>query len=153
MNINHNIAQKILLSLVLLIVLIFIITLIWHFSITKKQKDVMPKSIIATIDFNNVTFSAIGTLRASTSDEPPVPLTIFVQFPYKKDDIAFYEELLQKTVKMREIIISYFSTNTKEYFLTFGEELIKHDLLSLLNEQLVLGQIERLYFSEYIFFD
>lgn len=98
-------------------------------------------------------FSSIGQLRLSTEDADDFIVILRPYFFYPKSDTDFFEELVTKNQKMRFLITEYFSKKTKDYIISTKEANIKSDLLSILNEELVLGYITELYFDEYIFLD
>jgi flagellar basal body-associated protein FliL len=95
-------------------------------------------------------FSGIGTVRVSTTGENPETVIITVAFPYNRGDGPFSEELVSR--------ISDFKAQTGEYLGSFtAEELrqtdittINRGLLDRYNSLLHLGQIEELYFLEFI---
>ena len=95
----------------------------------------------------------LGTIRVSTADNPPVPVVVSPYFPYNQEDSQFFEELCSKETSLKRIFPLYFSKFTKEQLQKKGEAVLKQELIYLLNDKLVLGKIEDLYFSEYIFFD
>ena len=92
-------------------------------------------------------------LRCSTADTPSIPIVITMYFRYKKDDTAFHEELRQKTRRIRVIISEYTGQYTRQQLLEKGEQKLKADLTDLINRELVLGKIDTLYFSDYIFLE
>lgn len=118
-----------------------------------RKKDPAPEILEKKVQPGRAVFTHIGTIRCVTSDTPAVPLVITPYFRYAADDAAFYEELTQKVRKMRLIIGDYTAQYTREKLLEKGEEKIKKDLTDLINRELVLGKIETLYFSDYIFFE
>lgn len=118
-----------------------------------RKEDPSPTTLVTEISDDEAVFSKIGILRCSTGDEPPIPLVINPYFPYPANDMAFYEELSKKTQKMRILIAEYVASYTREELLATGEETIKQELVDMINAQLVLGEIDVLYFSEYIFFE
>lgn len=98
-------------------------------------------------------FSALGKVRTSTKDDFPIPIVVSVYFPYPTNDFEFYEELISKQTKFKSIIEKYFTQFTKEQLQKKGEIKIQKELLSQFNEFLVLDKIQKLYFSEFVFFD
>lgn len=103
-------------------------------------------------------YKEFGSLRAVTkpeSDELSRGATLVVTpwFAYKNADSAFYEELSNKKKNISSIILSYFAENTRNELYSKGEKKVKAEIMSLINEQLVLGKIDAVYFDEYIFLD
>lgn len=100
-------------------------------------------------------FAGLGRIRCSLKPEGDTdvrcPVVISPWFNYDKNDIQFYEELSKKAPLFKSLISSYFTNGTKTHFQKIGEEQVKKEILSILNEHLVLGKIDELFFSEYIF--
>ena len=100
-------------------------------------------------------FAGLGRIRCSLKPEGDTdvrcPVIISPWFNYDKNDIQFYEELSKKAPLFKSLISSYFANGTKTHFQKIGEEQVKKEILSILNEHLVLGKIDELFFSEYIF--
>ena len=63
----------------------------------------------------------------------------------------FFEELSKKSAIIKSIIVQYFSLYTEEELQSLSETEIKTELTMQINQHLILGQIENIYFSEYIF--
>lgn len=72
-------------------------------------------------------------------------------FSYQKDDTAFYEELSRKNQIIKSTIVNYFSSKKITELKSLGENQVKKQLLSEINENLVLNKIQEIYFSEYVF--
>jgi len=96
------------------------------------------------------TFTGIGTIRVSTTDAQPGIVIIFVSFIYYPDDGAFSEELALRVKDFRQIIINYFSSFSVSGLRELNEDDIKSELLLRFNSILRLGQIETLYFGDFI---
>lgn len=100
-------------------------------------------------------FAGLGRIRCSLKPEGDTdvrcPVVISPWFNYDKNDIQFYEELSKKAPLFKSLISLYFANGTKTHFQKIGEEQVKKEILSILNEHLVLGKIDELFFSEYIF--
>ena len=63
------------------------------------------------------------------------------------------EELYRKEKQFVSIIQEYYASRTKNQLRSIGEEKIKSDLKKSINENLVLGKINDIYFDEYLFFE
>ncbi|MBP5588466.1 MAG: flagellar basal body-associated FliL family protein [Treponema sp.] len=103
-------------------------------------------------------FKEFGTLRALTKPEKEefsngANLVVTPWFVYSNADSAFYEELVQKKKSISTIILGYFASRTQKELFSYGEKKVKEDIKNLINEQLVLGKIEAVYFDDYIFLD
>jgi flagellar basal body-associated protein FliL len=96
------------------------------------------------------TFSNIGTIRVPTADTQPGMVILFVLFIYNPDDKAFSEELALRVKNFRQIIMDYFSSFSVSELRELGEESIKSELLIRFNSILRLGQIETLYFGDFM---
>lgn len=118
-----------------------------------RRKDPEPARLEKSLQSGQAVFSHIGSVRCATADDPAVPLVITPYFLYDAADTAFYEELIQKTRKIRFAVASYMGQYTKDELVDKGEQKIKSDLTELINRELVLGKIKTLYFSDYIFFE
>ncbi len=100
-------------------------------------------------------YSGFGRLRAVTrpgTNSPPASV-IFTPWFACKEDSAFYEELAQKSMILKNIMIKYFDSHTAEELKTLGEERVKDELTALINAELVLDKITALYFSDYVFLE
>lgn len=108
-------------------------------------------------DASLATFTGIKQIRALTKANPQdendigTPVVITPWFTYPKDDTAFHEELARKSGTMSSIIVGYFADRTEAELLDSGERGVKNDLLDLINTQLVLGKINEIYFTDYLF--
>ena len=100
------------------------------------------------------TFLNIGRLRISTADPQPEMVIIFVSFVYYPDDKAFSEELVLRVNDFRQIIINYFSSFSSAELHKINtdglEDTLKEELLQRFNAILRLGQIETLYFGDFM---
>jgi flagellar basal body-associated protein FliL len=107
-------------------------------------------------------FTGIGRIRARLA--PPArngtaanggeaALVIAIGFPYNNSDRAFLEELSLNVGKFRAATIDYFNTIPADSPLLSDETSLKKELLTRYNRLLRLGNIETLYFSEYVIID
>ncbi|MDR3130599.1 MAG: flagellar basal body protein FliL [Treponema sp.] len=95
-------------------------------------------------------FTGVGRLRAATAGPEPVTVIVSVVFPYPSDDKPFAEELATQIMNFRNITNEYFvSLSTKE-LLRKDDASIKAEILRRYNSLLRLGQIETIYFNEYL---
>ncbi len=98
-------------------------------------------------------FTELGTLRAKTADEKTMTVVVSVYFPYPADDLAFEEELTGKSRAIRRVILEWFASRTMKEIDALGEKQVKAALLDEINRLLVLGQIETVYFGDYLVFE
>ena len=105
---------------------------------------------------NDAAFNELGRLRIVTAspsqDEAGTTLVVHPWISYP-DDSQFYEELYKKRSAIKSEITSYFSSRTKDQLIQNGEDEIKKQLSERINQNLSLGKITGLYFTEYIFFE
>ena len=95
-------------------------------------------------DKNLKAFKEFGTLRiiampdeSDAENKNGAVLVVTPWLSYEGDDSAFYEELVSR----------------KRLFTSIGEKKIKEELLDLFNSELRLGELNALYFDDYIFLD
>lgn len=112
------------------------------------QRDTVPMP-----ELDNAVFGDIGTLRAATADPGPVIIVVVPWIPYPADDIPFREELVSKTRSIRALILDWFRSHTLTELSAMGESAVKAALLERINEQLVLGSVPSIWFSEYLVLD
>jgi flagellar basal body-associated protein FliL len=96
------------------------------------------------------TFTGIGRIRISTNDPQPGMVILFVSFPYHPNDKAFAEELASKIGDFRDIIEKYIGSFSSAELQKQDEEVIKAELLRRFNMLLRLGQIEHLFFTDFM---
>ena len=96
-------------------------------------------------------YSGLGRLRIPTANSSILILSI--AFPYSADDAAFAEELAAKLDDLRAVAISYFSALPAESLSRIDEDAVKQELLGRFNENLRLGSIPALYFSDLMIID
>ena len=96
------------------------------------------------------TFIGIGQLRVSTADPQPGMVIIYVSFIYYPNDKAFSEELVLRVKDFRQIIVDYFGAFSVSELQALDEDSIKIELLRRFNAILRLGQIETLYFGDFM---
>ncbi|MDR3276759.1 MAG: flagellar basal body protein FliL [Treponema sp.] len=94
------------------------------------------------------TFASLGQIRTLTQDASTVILSI--AFPYDAGDRAFTEELSARIEDFRALSVEYFAACSVAGLGPGSEGTIKQELLERFNAVLRLGQIEALYFSDYM---
>ena len=146
--------------LLALFALLLFMTITAFISVKTKSKNNLQNSkssfeVSESKDNTLKVFAGLGRIRCSLKPEGDTdvrcPVVISPWFNYDKNDIQFYEELSKKAPLFKSLISSYFTNGTKTHFQEIGEEQVKKEILSILNEHLVLGKIDELFFSEYIF--
>lgn len=99
-------------------------------------------------------FDLIGTLRITTKiDEDEIRHVLVVNpwLEYDKSDTELYEELDRKLVAIKAVFNLYFSSRTKDELAAMTENQIKNEILLQINQNLVLGKVEKIYFKDFIF--
>ena len=96
------------------------------------------------------TFTGIGQIRVSTADPQPGVVILFVSFVYNPEDRAFSEELALRVRNFREIIVDYIGSFSTTELQSLNEESLKSELLRRFNAILRLGQLETIYFSDFM---
>jgi flagellar basal body-associated protein FliL len=95
-------------------------------------------------------FTGLGRLRCPTAEPNPGMVILQAAFPYYPGDRPFSEELVSRLKELRNISVAYFAALSVEELGSKSEAEIKAELLSRYNAILRLGQIEILYFNEYM---
>ena len=94
-------------------------------------------------------YSRLGTIRASTRDEPPAVVAVSIAFPYPAGDRGFKEELDDKAARLREACAAFFAEKSAETLHPAFEGALKSELRDRLNAQLSLGRIRELWFGDF----
>lgn len=156
------------LTVILIAIIVFIAAgTLYAFAVKKtslghqyRKADPSPKQVIQTsIKMNSRVnaFNELGQIRTITKspdDEHTGTLVIVSPwFSYDAGNTILLEELSQKSQQEKAIIINYFGQNTKHELLEKGEDTVKEEIKELLNDQLILGKIQNIFFKEYIFFE
>ena len=168
LNLNFTNFQKILLAIILaLILVIFTGTILTKSqqgqqkSQAKNQRELISKgkavNLNAPKEDGKSAYFEIGKIRITTApetknnEEPCTLLLISPWLAYPEGDTVFYEELARKSGLIKGIFQTYFSDKTKDQLLGESETKIVENLKSKINEQLYLGKITDIYFTDYIF--
>jgi len=173
MKMNNNERSQSFLSIILVIILGFIVLIIasgtiWavtkgrlHIGSAKgttsrslfndKENRLSPADVIARDPAGKTAvFGDVGLLRAATADKNAVTIVVSPFIPYDAGDLAFQEELVQKTRSIRAFVLEWFHSRTISAIGKLGENGVKSALLDGINKLLVLGKLETIYFSEYM---
>jgi len=122
-----------------------------------RKDDPAPEQISSVLKKKHVSaFTKIGQLRSSTAPDEKDRRCVVVVTPwleYNGNDESFCEELDVKLRSIRAIVTQYFMDYTVDQLLSRGESRVKADLLSRINDGLVLGKVSAIYFNEYQFLD
>jgi flagellar basal body-associated protein FliL len=94
-------------------------------------------------------FTGIGRIRVSADGEPPMVI-VNITFPYSQADKPFSEELASRITNFRTIAADYFRSFPAGELNSVDEGVLKEELLRRYNNVLRLGQIEILYFNDFL---
>ncbi|MBQ1983319.1 MAG: flagellar basal body-associated FliL family protein [Spirochaetaceae bacterium] len=156
---EHSLGKINYFLILLLCGILFVIIFVSAFVLCSKPEDKIneyrkvdnPVNLQKSVDYS--VFSDFGRLRTFTADNPQIPVVVLPFISYKTENSFLYEELCQKQRKIRTIILQFFTQKTQKELFSMGEEIVKSELLTLINEELAMGKIEALYFEEYIFLE
>ena len=151
-----NKINRILFILLEIIVFVIILISLFHFlhktnNTNKYRKIDNPTEIQKNIEYS--LFSDFGRLRTYTCDTQQIPVVILPFLSYKSENTFLYEELCQKQRKIKSIILQYFTQKTQEELFSLGEEKVKLEILTQINDELSMGNIESIFFEEYLFLE
>jgi len=96
-------------------------------------------------------FTGLGQLRIPLSNSSLLLLSI--NFPYNTNDILFTEELAAKINDLKTIAADYFSSLSASSLIRIDEDAAKREILRRFNNNLRLGRISDLYFSDMLVID
>ena len=156
---EHSLSKINYFLILLLCGILFVIIFVSAYFLFSKPDDKIneyrkvdnPVNLQKSVDYS--VFSDFGRLRTFTADNPQIPVVVLPFISYKTENSFLYEELCQKQRKIRTIILQFFTQKTQKELFSMGEEIVKSELLKLINEELSMGKIEALYFEEYIFLE
>ena len=95
-------------------------------------------------------FTGLGQIRATTAAPNPATVVLSIAFPYHADDRDFSGEISARSDDFRNSTSSYLGSLYAARLRQTGEDAVKAELLARFNSFLRLGQIEKLYFSDYM---
>lgn len=155
---NFSLFQKIL----LIIIAVIIVFVLFASAIIITAKPEQVGKGLRKIDPSPVTvekkggsttsvYTDLGQLRAITADNPVVVIIVTPYFSYPANDKAFFEEIAQKKLQLKSVILNYFSVHEKAELIKMGEDKVKKELIQKINDELILGSITALYFEDYNF--
>jgi len=145
----------ILLSIIGLFVVLIVIGTIYGFARTNKKAPLFTlgnpgnEQLRQSDDIR--VYSGLGRMRIPLSNSSV--LIISIAFPYSENDTAFTEELAVKIDDFRGIVINYFSALPPEKLIHIDEDAAKKEVLRQYNNNLRLGKISALYFSDFLVID
>jgi flagellar basal body-associated protein FliL len=150
----------ILLCIAALLVLVILGGTLWAFGSgralsvgSSRMREADQRAIGSLLPETEALFSDMGILRARTADKNPIVIVISPVFPYGAQDLPFREELVSKNRSMRVAVLDWFSSRTLKEISSLGEDRVKVELIERINSLLVLGKIDRLWFSDYMVLD
>lgn len=160
-NFCRALVENITLNKILVAVAVFLFLMILGTTIAVKAKSPAVPVVKAEpqkpLEDTLYSYKNLGRIRAATAPEKDkksgttVVLTPLIS--YTKDDNEFFEELSRKNAMIKSVFVNYFSARTTSLLKSKSETQIKTELLSELNEILVLNKIQDIYFEDLIFLD
>lgn len=156
---EHSLGKINYFLILLLCGILFVIIFVSAFILCSKPEDKIneyrkvdnPVNLQKSVDYS--VFSDFERLRTFTADKPQIPVVVLPFLSYKTENTFLYEELCQKQRKIKSIILQFFTQKTQKELFSMGEEIVKSQILLLINNELSMGKIEALYFEEYIFLE
>lgn len=157
--------NKILISIIIALVLVIIIGTVLA---KTKEKSQTPEvllaqgkavSLMAPADDSVVAYFKLDTIRIVTAEDSSkeestgTVLVITPWLAYPAGDTVFYEELARKRGVIKGILQAYFSVRPKKQLLEETEIIIEEHLKNQINQNLSLGKISDIYFTDYIFLE
>jgi flagellar protein FliL len=95
-------------------------------------------------------YSNIGEIRTRTIDAAPFAVVIKINLGYPiGSDKAFVDKLTSSTPRMRDAIRLYFSQKTADELQPKNEQVIKQELLDLVNTLVEGGQLKEVLFERF----
>lgn len=112
-----------------------------------------PKDPSISVYGKDAGYNLIGKLWIQLKTEKNEKKSTLIISPWLeyKEDRAFYEEMEEKYVSIRNIITSYFSPMTEKEIRAKSEDEIKNEITQKINSILVLGKINKIYFNDFQF--
>lgn len=114
-------------------------------------------NLAAPADTEISTYYDLGTIRivthpdSSVADDSGAAMVLTPWIAYAEGDTVFFEELSRKTGIIKGVFTQFFTSHTQKEILSFGEEKIKNQLITEINELLSLGKVTDLYFTDFLF--
>jgi len=134
----------------LLLGVVLILGTIYASLLRKNPSGSLRTSTSQKVAAEGQTFTGLGPVRVSTADPQPGMAILVVSFMFYPTDRAFSEELTLRVKDLRQIIREYLGSFSVSELRTLSEDILKTELLNRFNNILRLGQIENLYFSEFM---
>lgn len=160
---NKITLNKVLISIIIALVLVIIAGTIIAKTTQKTQTPEVllsqgkAVSLLAPADDSVVAYYELGTIRILTQtqneDSEGVILVVSPWLAYPAEDTVFYEEIARKKGVIKGIFQTYFTERTKKQLLEETEIKIEEILKDQINQQLSLGKISDIYFTDYIFLE
>lgn len=160
---NNDLLNRILICIIGFIVAVLFAGTIFGIA-NKKNKE--PEVLIsqgkavnlaAPANTDVVEYFQLGTIRIITNPDSKIEddtgnaFVISPWLAYPMGDTVFYEEIARKQGTIKAIFSQYFAEKTQAQILSLGEEKITADLMESINQQLSLGKISDVFFTDFIF--
>lgn len=141
-----NRSERILALVIAILCIILITGTVWAFMTEaparKKARQAVPGLVAAS-----GVYDGIGRVRSATSDGAVT--IIHVAFPYNAQDRQFREELAAKRLELKAVVKTFLAGRQALDLHPSNENSIKAALRDIINDMLVFGKVEELYFAEF----
>jgi len=118
-----------------------------------RKPDPTPEQVLQNNPDSTI-YDMIGQIRVPTKTDSTDHHAIIVVSPwlaYDGNDRVFFEELDTKLQSIRASVYEYFASRTESEIKRKGEDAVKAEILEVINEKLILGKVEAVYFRDYDF--
>lgn len=134
--------------LVLALVVLVIITGTVYAVLSGTRTQKLARQLIPDLAATQTVYNGIGRIRTKAVDSDALILVNIV-FPYDAADSAWRDELSDKRDQLRSAAIAFFAGQSLAELKQTNEMVLKAALRDTLNQYLVLGVVEDLYFTEF----
>jgi flagellar basal body-associated protein FliL len=98
-------------------------------------------------------FFELGSVRATTRDPDGALVLATIAFSYDDSDAAFVEELGDKTARLREAAVAYFSSKSRDELSAAFEGVVKAELRERFDAMLSLGSVGEIWLPAFAVVD
>lgn len=134
--------------------IIFIVTVVF-FTMRVMNRGTRPATVPAVSEEYRATpktlmwYDNFQDIRTRTADEANYTVIAKVGLGYDGGNNALYNEIVERTPRLQDLIRSYFTGKTAQEVLPKNEEIVKQELMNRVNAILSNGKVEAVIFYEY----
>jgi flagellar basal body-associated protein FliL len=150
---QNRLVEKVLVAIIVFLVFIIAVTTALVF---RDRQPEPTNGAVSNGEAVEQSFTGIGRVAGGSEGRAGgdgATVIIRVVFPYDASDTVFTEEMAKSIGFFRETIRGYFAAMTAADPRLHDETTMKAELLERFNTRLRLGNIERLFFSEFLIID